>query len=334
MSIIGDSRFVERSTFFDGQRLYADDLQEVEEFNRQMRWLHNQSLHQPGIGAGFAIAGLKGDREVLIQPGYAIDASGREIVLTEAIRFPVPPVASDAFGAPVFFDLVVSYPDERALNVAETRQVVCGAPATGAIRLRETPVLNWVRLGPAPERLPDDKSGVLGAALSSGAALRLARAQVLNCQLEQPLSLAQRRNARPPAQPYVASRSASKLAWEVKNGGDGGAGLGLQLVAVVDTTAAAFRTTPSYSAQLMGGRLFQFAVNGKTVARLLDGFVMLIGASAAGFTFSLLIPDALLAKQPVSSENPDPRQDPDFETQLLQQVADNKWTIDWIGVES
>ena len=44
--------------------------------------------------------------------------------------------------------------------------------------------------------------------------------------------------------------------------------------------------------------------------------------------------DALLAKQPVSSENPDPRQDPGFETQLLKQVADNKWTIDWIGVES
>ncbi len=88
MSIIGETRFVERNQFFNGQRLFASDLQGVEELNRQMRWLHNQSLHQPGIGAGFAISGNKGDRQVVIQPGYAIDADGREIVLTETVIEP------------------------------------------------------------------------------------------------------------------------------------------------------------------------------------------------------------------------------------------------------
>lgn len=333
MSITGDTRFVERNTFFNGQRLFASDLQSVEEFNRQMRWLHNQSLHQPGIGAGFALSGAKGEREVTIQPGYAIDSSGREIVLTEVIRKAVPPVASDDFGAPVFFDLIVSYPDERALNVAETRQVVCGAPATGAIRLRETPVFSWVRLGPAPDRLPVDKSGVLGAALSSGASLRLARAQVLNCQLEQPLSLAQRRNAKPPAQPYVASRSAAKLDWKVLTPGTGASGFGVQLMARVDTTGAAFRTPPCYSAQLVGSREFSFQVKGRTVERLLDGFVMLLDPKAGRFDFSLLIPASLLATLPVTEENPDPSTAADFVNQLIQQVA-AKWAIDWIGVES
>jgi hypothetical protein len=43
------------------------------------------------IGNGFAVAGKKGDREVTIGPGYAIDAEGREIVLTQDQVEPVPP---------------------------------------------------------------------------------------------------------------------------------------------------------------------------------------------------------------------------------------------------
>jgi hypothetical protein len=329
MSIIGNTRFVERSTFFNGQRLFASDLQGVEEFNRQMRWLHNQSLHQPGIGAGFATRGAKGDREVSIQPGYAIDSAGREIVLTDAMVLAVPPVADDGFGAPVYFDLTLSYPDERALNVAETREGVCGAP-TGAIRLRETPVFCWVRLGPAPDRLP--KEANLRDALQNGMQLRLARAQVLNCKLERPLSLAQRRNAKPAAQPYVASGTADKPAWTAPDAGGGASGFGVQLVAVVDTAPAAFRTTPCYSAQVMGSREFSFNVDGQRVARLLDGFVMLLAADKSGFRFSLLVPDSLLSKLPASAQDPDPQAEPTFKTQLLDQVK-AKWSIDWIGVE-
>ena len=77
MSIVGASPFTERIAFFDGQRLFASDLQFLEQFNREMRWLHNRSLHQPGIGSGFAVSGNKGDREVRIEPGYAIDNLGR-----------------------------------------------------------------------------------------------------------------------------------------------------------------------------------------------------------------------------------------------------------------
>lgn len=329
LSIIGDTRFVERSTFFNGQRLFASDLQGVEEFNRQMRWLHNQSLHQPGIGAGFAVSGAKGDREVSIQPGYAIDSAGREIVLTDATVLAVPPVAGDDFGAPVFFDLTVSYPDERALNVAETREGVCGAP-TGAIRLRETPVFCWVRLGPAPDRLPRDP--ILRDAVQGGTQLRLARAQVFNCKLEQPLSLAQRRNARPAAQPYVASGTTDEVDWSVPSAEAGASGFGVQLVAKVDTTEAAFRTTPCYSAQLMGSREFTFDVKGKKVARLVDGFVMLLGADKSGFRFSVLVPDSLLSTLPASESDPDPTTDASFEKQLRDQAA-ALWRIDWIGVE-
>ncbi len=329
MAIIGATRFLERSRFFNGQRLFASDLQEVEEFNREMRWLHNQSLHQPGIGSGFAITGNKGDRQVVIQPGYAVDAEGREIVLAETAIEPVPPVADDGFGGPVFFDLTVSYPDERTLKPSETRDGIC-APR-GAIRLREAPVFCWVRLGPPPDRLPTDAA--LQDAVQKGLRLRLARAQVLNCRLDRPLSLAQRRNARPAEQPYVACGSAERLKWSLPNGPQS-VGVGLQLVATIDTAAAGFRTPPCYSAHLLGSREFTFSVKTRTVKRMLDGFVLLTGPSESGFDFSLLVPDTLLTRVPEQASDPDPRNAPDFVKQLLDQIDDkNMWRVDWIGVE-
>jgi hypothetical protein len=112
MDFLNETRFIERLQFFNGQRLFASDLQGIEAFNREMRWLHNKSLHQPGIGNGFAVAGKKDDREVQIGPGYAIDALGREIVLTQTQVEPVPPVAGEEDGTAALFDLTVSYPDD------------------------------------------------------------------------------------------------------------------------------------------------------------------------------------------------------------------------------
>lgn len=322
MSLIGTTRFLESNRFFNGQRLFASDLQAVEEFNRQMRWLHNQSLHQPGIGSGFAVSGKKGDREVTIQPGYAIDGMGREIVLTEVDIEPVPPVANDGFGGPVYFDLTVSYPSE--LKTAETREGVCGVPA-GAIRLREAPVFCWVRLGPPPDRLPTDP--ILRADVQQSLRLRLARAQVLNCQLEQPLSIAQRRNARPPEQPYVACGRADHT-WTLPAGSEA-LGIGLLLKITVDTSEAGFRTTPCYTAHLVGDRAFQFRMtDGTTLSRLLDGFVLIEGKPDR-FDFSLLIPEALLT----GPNTPDPRTATDFKAQLTEQIAAKKWRVEWMGVE-
>ncbi len=56
-TILDETRFVERFQFFNGQRLFASDLQGADDFNREMRWTHNRSLGQPGIGSGFAVYG-------------------------------------------------------------------------------------------------------------------------------------------------------------------------------------------------------------------------------------------------------------------------------------
>src|SRR5918995_6030029 len=108
MDFLNQTRFIERLQFFNGQRLFANDLQGLEAFNREMRWLHNKSLHQPGIGNGFAVSGKKGDREVTIGPGYAIDREGREIVLIRDQIEAVPPTPGETDRTPPFSELRVS----------------------------------------------------------------------------------------------------------------------------------------------------------------------------------------------------------------------------------
>lgn len=157
MEILKETRFIERLQFFNGQRLFASDLQGLEAFNREMRWLHNKSLHQPGIGNGFAVSGKKGEREVTIGAGYAIDALGREIVLLESQVEPIPPVAGESDGSPALYYLTVSYPDDGDLEETELREGICNT--RGAIRLREQPVFCWVRLN--ADGQPTDTSEVL-----------------------------------------------------------------------------------------------------------------------------------------------------------------------------
>jgi len=209
MAIIGGTQFLERLQFFNGQRLFAEDLETLDSFNREMRWLHNLSLHPSGVGTGYAVTGNKGDRQVLVTPGYAIDACGREIVLTENHIEPVPPVADDGQGNPVYYDLTVSYPNDSDLVESETRQGIC--MPQGAVRLREAPNFCWIQLGanlqPLDAQLKLDEQ--------SNMRIVLARVQIKNCQLYQPVSTAQRRNARQPTRPRVACGSAASgsLTW-------------------------------------------------------------------------------------------------------------------------
>jgi hypothetical protein len=205
MNVLGQTRFIERLQFFNGQRLFATDLQGLEAFNREMRWLHNRSLHQPGIGAGFAVYGKKGDRQVTIGPGYAIDAEGREIILTEDEIEPVPPVSTDADGRPVHYYLTVSYPTDDALERAETRAGICVPP--GAVRLRERPVICWIRLKFDPENERYTVPPPYAREILDGVRIVLGEATVEDCQLHDPFCLTQRRSARPSKLPRFTCKT-------------------------------------------------------------------------------------------------------------------------------
>jgi hypothetical protein len=344
MSILDETRFVERQKFFNGQRLFAPDLQGLEEFNREMRWLHNRSLHQPGIGNGFAISAEKGDREVTIAPGYAIDALGREIVLTHAQVEQIPPVAGDGKGGSAFYDLTVAYPDDSELEEAETREGIC--QTRGVVRLREEPIFCWAKLRFQDGRFTAENLK-LSKQIEEGMRLVLARVEIFECKLAQKPSIAQRRSARPSAQPYIACGTTASDVWRPGESD----GSNNSLIAEVDTSEAGFITTPCYSARI--DRREQSDISGNLVLPILvisdarpDRFTVQVTLfeTQTGGGPSLFSATALLTSRLISStrgvnlaaiseaEGVRARAatsigDP------LKYAKENLWRVVWMGVE-
>lgn len=351
MDFLKETRFIERLQFFNGQRLFASDLQGIEAFNREMRWLHNKSLHQPGIGNGFAVSGKKGDREVQIGPGYAIDALGREIVLTETRVEPVPPVAGEEDGAAALFVLTVSYPDDEFLAESETRVGVCGGE--GVIRLKEEPVFCWVRLN--QNRQPEDAE--IKQEILSGMRLILAQAEVLNCRLNKDVSLAQRTSARPAKQPYIWCGRVTPCwePWELTpfdpkkvftSAGSSLASIGSKsapiilpvgIQATIDTSGCGFLTTPCYTARISGTRVLQIKLgtgnSTQVLPAIVDGLIQIIEPSPRGFTLNVLLMFQALAQVKSFSSGTTPRDNWDKALKDLFCEHLKNWSVEWMGVE-
>jgi hypothetical protein len=304
MGILDETGFVERLRFFDGQQLFAPDLQAIETFHREMRWLHNQSLHQPGIGQGFAVTARRDDREVRVGPGYALDALGREIVLTRDRVEPVPPVASEPNGESVFFDLAVSYPGDELLEEAETREGIC--LPRGVVRLREEPVLCWIRLRRGAAGLLTAVDPRLGLEVEQGLRIVLARVEVLQCRLRQDISLAERRSARPARQPHIACGRQTPVWTEVSLGGE----IAFHLTTTIDTSAAGFLTTPCYSVRLDGQRVW-LNEEGELDRLAVDAAHSIVAPTPGRFQLEVLV---TLSRR--GNERPW-----------------NGWTVVWMGVE-
>jgi hypothetical protein len=78
--------FIKRLKYFTHQFLREQDFTAEQAYHIAMRRLHNRSLHGWGVVEGLEVR-KKGEREITIEPGIAIDGQGREIVLTTpAIR--------------------------------------------------------------------------------------------------------------------------------------------------------------------------------------------------------------------------------------------------------
>jgi len=342
MSILDETLFVERQRFFNGQRLFAPDLQGLEEFNREMRWLHNRSLHQPGIGTGFAVNAEKGDRQVTISPGYGVDALGREIVLTHTLVEPIPPVSGDGKGGSAFYSLTVAYPDDSELEESEAREGVC--QPRGVVRLREEPIFCWVRL-----RFQDGKFSAenlkLSKQIEEGTRLVLARVEILECKLAQKPSLAQRRSARPPAQPYVACGRTGSDIWQPGPA----AGAANTITAVVDTSEAGFITIPCYSARIDRGK--EIDVGGKLVLPIAivsdaqpDSFILnvvfieiLAGSTANFFSAAMLLTGNLFSPGAAGAFTAGTSGGMSVSaaesSESVEFAKNNDWRVVWVGVE-
>lgn len=281
MSTNTDIPRLQRVTFFDGQRLSAADLGAAQAFHRELRWLHNRSLHTWGIALGLGVTGEKDDRQVAVAPGYAVDCLGREIVLTESHVEPIPPVAGAPGGGEATYYLTVAYAPDGSLTPVETQQGVCARG--GAVRLPEAPRFAW--------RRPDE--------VERGIELVLAQIWVLNCALNRPVSLEPRRNARPSQQPYIAAdrTSPGATAWSfLPETGSPANALGVKTV--VDTSGARFRLTPRYLAHVVGSRVLRepgtAVVTGTAgflqPGHLIEGFARIVNQTAAGFELQMYLP--------------------------------------------
>lgn len=355
-----------RPFFFEGQRLHESDLQGLEALSRQMRWLHNRSLHQPGIGSGYAVSGKKGDKTVTVKPGYALDALGREIVLTTERVMQVPPVAGDGKGGPTWYLLTASYPDVSSLPISETRGGVCSP--RGAVRLRVEPVICWARAESEEDKLRAADWKVEDE-IANHWRIPLATAQILNCQLYADLAVTIRRNAKPPRQPLVASGQTrlgdcpgrrmldfsevedaedSEEAEEPKTAVAEAEPASLARTAFttaiqtryvcqfdVDTSAASFATTPFYTARIEGPQPKRLTVRRgrqrQAAADLLvDAYLNIVNQSPRGFSAQL---QCLLSIASSGSPSRDmlsriARFPQGFESEI------DEWSLVWLGIEA
>lgn len=297
---------LERIEFLDGQQLTAEDLTALDDSNTQLRWLHARSLHSWGIGIGFDVQGNRGDSSIAIGPGYAVDCLGREVILTSERAKTVPAVPGQIDGTEATYYLIAAYLGDADQAVAEKRPGVC-VPG-GTVRLTEEPLLAW--------RLPNE--------LREGQDLILARASILNCQLSRPLSLAERRYARPSQQPYIGAGQtvAGNTNWQVwldsKNQAIG-------VFTTVDTSSALFRTIPTYMAHIVGERI----VVGLPGPIVLVAFASVVDATPDGFTIQVLLPRF---GQAAPNVNP-PKLLQSGGAGILSVIKQLNWHVVWMGTE-
>lgn len=83
-----------RVNYSAGMLLTASDFEAEQEYHRQMRYLHNRLLHGYGTVAGLNVA-VDDDSNVHVSPGFAIDALGREIIVTEQMSLRLDPRGRD-----------------------------------------------------------------------------------------------------------------------------------------------------------------------------------------------------------------------------------------------
>lgn len=297
---------VSRPAYFDGERLLAETLDEAFAGPVSLHRLHNRALHGWGVAFGLDVTGPRGAKSVTVGPGYAIDCSGRDLVLPEAVEVAVPPVSAAPDCSPVLFVLAIAYTDDADAEV-ETRDGVCGS--RGAVRRSDLPVVRF---------LPPESVRV-------GLDVLLAAVRVQDCALVERRRVDGRRAALPGARPYVAAGAtvAGSTPWQRWPQSGPAAGV----VTTVVTAAAGFGDRPRYQARIEGPRLVQASKSPTGNALFVDGVLSVEKATAGSFDAVVLLPSGFAGLGSHSLViNPPQVLTAGFLTNL-------GWRVVWIGVD-
>lgn len=84
-----------RPHYFTGRLLTAEDFRAEQDYHVGKRRLLNRALHGAGIVQGLEAALVGGD--VRVEAGLALDCTGREIVVPEAVTIALPRAATERF---------------------------------------------------------------------------------------------------------------------------------------------------------------------------------------------------------------------------------------------
>lgn len=103
-----------RINFFKGFLTTEKDWNDAERYHIDKRRLHNKMMHSPGIVHGFAgdlrvTARARGDLSVEVQPGYAIDGVGNDLMIHDAT---IRNISLEEFKLPQTIYIVLRYYEE------------------------------------------------------------------------------------------------------------------------------------------------------------------------------------------------------------------------------
>ncbi|MBZ5681037.1 MAG: hypothetical protein LAO24_13110 [Acidobacteriia bacterium] len=131
---------VKRANYFKHQFLREQDFKEEQAYHVEMRRRHNRLFHSWGIADGLEVS-KKGDRELIVEPGTALDKDGREIVLASPFTLQVP-----AFDASSHTYVTIEY---RELFEHSDLETVGGVE--GYLRVTELPEIKLRRHHPTQD---------------------------------------------------------------------------------------------------------------------------------------------------------------------------------------
>jgi hypothetical protein len=223
-------------SFVDGQRLAADDLNNLQNTLRQLLWLHNRTLHGWGVSEGLSVARTESGRAVRVAPGYALDLAGHELILNDLVQLDVPPRAVPAGPESAKDWYVVLFSREGDGPADPDRTTRLDGPRLRHISRAE---VTW----------KDPQDQVAETRLRPGLDVILATVTVKSGEVTGVTAVG-RREAVPPSRPYVAAGRSDppgvRAYWWPDDAPEHPDGIRLH----IDTQLAGFGSNPTYQVQL------------------------------------------------------------------------------------
>ena len=113
----------ERPRYVAGKLLTADDLELEQRYHIERRRLLNRMLHGAGVVSGLTVVGGTGGT-VTVEPGFALDPQGREILVCEPQKLTIP-----AGGEPVSICLLYREHETDRGTICESYELVATTAA-------------------------------------------------------------------------------------------------------------------------------------------------------------------------------------------------------------